>query len=100
MSEPRPERNRSIALIDSGWILNVEPTPGVAGATPLLASLAGANDQNAPDPDRASPPARVLPEEGGGLSGGAFVLIALTLPLTVVAGHFVYRRWRPRSDDL
>ena len=66
----------------------------------LLASLAGANDQNPPDPDRASPPAKVLPEEGGGLSGGAFVLIALTLPLTVVAGRFVYRRWRPRSDDL
>jgi hypothetical protein len=95
---PRPERDRSIARIESGWILNLTPTPGRAGATPLLASLAGANDQNPANPDGASPPVRVVPEEGGGFPAWPFVLVALALPLTTVAVFSLRRRWRPQRN--
>ena len=85
---PLPEPDRSIALTDDGWVLNVAPSPGSRAAKPLLAT--SLIDERAGE---RSAPTR---EEGGnsGVPAWALVALALGIPLAIVGGRALWLRRR------
>ena len=83
---PLPEPERSLALLNGEWVLNVAPSPGSGVVEPLLATIA-AQPESAPE--RA--PIR-RDGGGGGLPAWGLVAIALGAPLLLIAGRHVWAR--------
>ena len=87
-----PNRGLSIALEPERWIVTVQPTPGEAGVTPLLADAFRAASVKQPVSDEGRLPiVQSVPNDGS----DAWMIVSFALIGVILT--LVIRRWRP--DD-